>query len=54
MPNKLKFSLVNINKETFADELNKKGIYYANVVMWTILFSLGYLISCFSEINGLT
>jgi len=40
MPNNFKFSFVNINKEAFADELNKKGIYYANVVMWTVLFSL--------------
>ncbi|MBS1642096.1 MAG: HAMP domain-containing histidine kinase [Bacteroidetes bacterium] len=35
-----KFSYVNIDKETFAEDLNKKGAYYANVVMWTILFSL--------------
>lgn len=35
-----KFSYVNIDKEAFATDLNKKGSYYANVVMWTILFSL--------------
>jgi signal transduction histidine kinase len=34
------FSYVNINKEALAEDLNKKGSYYANVVMWTILFSL--------------
>jgi signal transduction histidine kinase len=40
MPNNLKFSFVNINKEEFIEELNKKGVYYANVVMWTVIFSL--------------
>ena len=40
MPNNLKFSFVNINKDEFITELNKKGVYYANVVMWTVLFSL--------------
>lgn len=40
MSNNFKFSYVNINKQEFANELNKKGVYYANVVMWTVLFSL--------------
>lgn len=34
------FSYVNINKEALAEQLNAKGTYYANVVMWTIIFSL--------------
>ncbi|MFX8704285.1 hypothetical protein ABTM89_19610, partial [Acinetobacter baumannii] len=34
------FSYVNINKEALAEQLNVKGTYYANVVMWTIIFSL--------------
>lgn len=42
MSNNFKFSYVNINKQIFADELNKKGVYYANVVIWTILFSLPF------------
>lgn len=40
MSSNFKFSYVNINKQELASELNKKGVYYANVVMWTILFSL--------------
>ncbi len=40
MSKNFKFSYVNINKEEFAEELNKKGTYYGNVVMWTVLFSL--------------
>jgi len=40
MSNNFKFSYVNINKEVFAEELNKKGDYFANVVIWTVLFSL--------------
>jgi signal transduction histidine kinase len=40
MSNNFKFSYVNINQEDLAEELNKRGTYYANVVMWTILFSL--------------
>jgi signal transduction histidine kinase len=40
MSKNFKFSYVNINKEEFADELNKKEAYYGNVVMWTVLFSL--------------
>ena len=35
-----KFSYANINKTAFNNELSKRGAYYANVVMWTTLFSL--------------
>jgi K+-sensing histidine kinase KdpD len=35
-----KFSYANINKTAFTQELGKRGAYYANVVMWTTLFSL--------------
>lgn len=35
-----KFSYANINKTAFNQELSKRGAYYANVVMWTTLFSL--------------
>lgn len=44
MSKNFKFSYVNINKEEFADELNKKGTYYGNVVMWTILFSFPFFL----------
>lgn len=40
MSNNFKNSYVNINKEVLAAELNVQGAYYANVVMWTMLFSL--------------
>ncbi len=40
MSSNFKFSYVNINKQELASELNKKGVYYSNVVMWTVLFSL--------------
>lgn len=39
MSNNFKFSYVNIDKEALAEELGKRGGYYANVVMWSILFS---------------
>ena len=39
MSNNFKFSYVNIDKEALAEELGKRGSYYANVVMWSILFS---------------
>lgn len=35
-----KFSYANINKTAFNEELTKRGAYYANVVMWTTLYSL--------------
>ncbi len=40
MYNDYKFSYANINKTAFNQELSKRGAYYANVVMWTTLFSL--------------
>ncbi len=40
MYNDYKFSYANINKTAFYQELGKRGMYYANVVMWTTLFSL--------------
>lgn len=40
MSNNFKFSYVHKNNEELAPELNKKGIYYANVVMWTVFFTL--------------
>ena len=40
MYNDYKFSYANINKTAFTQELGKRGAYYANVVMWTTLFSL--------------
>ncbi len=40
MYNDYKFSYANINKNVFTQELSKRGKYYANVVMWTTLFSL--------------
>ena len=40
MNNDFKFSYANINKTAFNQELSKRGLYYANVVMWTTLFSL--------------
>lgn len=40
MNNDFKFSYANINKTAFNQELSKRGAYYANVVMWTTLFSL--------------
>jgi signal transduction histidine kinase len=40
MYNDYKFTYANINKTAFTQELSKRGAYYANVVMWTTLFSL--------------
>jgi signal transduction histidine kinase len=40
MYNDYKFSYANINKTAFNQELSKRGAYYANVIMWTTLFSL--------------
>lgn len=40
MYNDYKFTYANINKTAFNEELSKRGAYYANVVMWTTLFSL--------------
>lgn len=40
MNNDFKFSYANINKTAFNQELSKRGSYYANVVMWTTLYSL--------------
>ncbi len=39
MSNNFKFSYVNIDREALVEELSKRGSYYANVVMWSILFS---------------
>jgi len=40
MPNNLKLAHANINREELSEQLNKKGIFYGNVVIWTIMFSL--------------
>lgn len=40
MLNNLKFSYVNIDQDELSLELNVKGKYYANVVHWTLIFSL--------------
>lgn len=40
MLNDLKFSYVNIDQEELSQGLNAKGKYYANVVHWTLIFSL--------------
>ncbi|MCX6208213.1 MAG: HAMP domain-containing sensor histidine kinase [Bacteroidetes bacterium] len=40
MYNDYKFTYANINKTAFNQELSRRGSYYANVVMWTTLFSL--------------
>ena len=40
MNNNFKFSFANINKTAFTQEVNKRGSYYANVVMWTTLLLL--------------
>ncbi len=40
MLNNLKFSYVSIDQEELAHEMNVKGKFYANVVHWTLIFSL--------------
>lgn len=40
MFNYQKLSYVNISKEKFVEELNNRGVYYSNIVIWSILFSL--------------
>lgn len=40
MYNDYKFTYANIDKTAFNQELSRRGSYYANVVMWTTLFSL--------------
>jgi len=40
MSNNFKFSYEKINQAAFTAELNKRGTYYANIVIWTILFSI--------------
>ncbi|MBC7650988.1 MAG: HAMP domain-containing histidine kinase [Deinococcales bacterium] len=40
MLNDFKFSYVNIDQEELTNELKAKGKYYANVVHWTLMFSL--------------
>ena len=40
MLNDFKFSYVNIDQEELNNELRAKGKYYANVVHWTLMFSL--------------
>ena len=40
MLNTQKFSYVNIDQEELSQELIAKGKYYANVVHWTLIFSL--------------
>ena len=40
MLNDFKFSYVNIDQEELNNELKAKGKYYANVVHWTLMFSL--------------
>lgn len=40
MYNNYKYTYANINKSAFQIEADKKAGYYANVVMWTTLFSL--------------
>ena len=40
MDNNFKFQFANINKTAFVQEVNKRGSYYANVVMWTTLLLL--------------
>jgi len=40
MSNNFRFSYADKDKEKFALELNKSGMYYGNVVMWTVFFTL--------------
>ena len=40
MTNNFKFQFANINQTAFTQEVNKRGAYYANVVMWTTLLLL--------------
>jgi K+-sensing histidine kinase KdpD len=40
MFNEFKFTYANINKSAFSQELDRRGLYYANVVMWTTFFTL--------------
>ena len=44
MARKIKFSYENIDEAELSNRLDKRGLYYANVVMWTILFTLPVLI----------
>ena len=44
MARKIKFSYENIDEAELSTRLDKRGLYYANVVMWTILFTLPVLI----------
>ncbi len=44
MARKIKFSYENIDEAELSMRLDKRGLYYANVVMWTILFTLPVLI----------
>jgi len=36
----LKFSFVNIDQESLSNELGAKVKYYANVIHWTLIYSL--------------
>ena len=44
MARKIKFSYENIDEAELSNRLEKRGLYYANVVMWTMLFTLPVLI----------
>ena len=44
MARKIKFSYENIDEAELLTRLDKRGLYYANVVMWTMLFTLPVLI----------
>ena len=44
MARKIKFSYENIDEAELSNRLDKRGLYYANVVMWTMLFTLPVLI----------
>ena len=44
MDRKIKFSYENIDEAELSNRLDKRGLYYANVVMWTMLFTLPVLI----------
>ena len=44
MAQKIKFSYENIDEAELSNRLDKRGLYYANVIMWTMLFTLPVLI----------
>ena len=40
MSKKFKNPIININKEVFAHEQKVKGVYFAIVLMWTMILSV--------------